>query len=271
MTIGDKIYKLRNDCGLSQEALANKLGVSRQSISKWETNQSIPDLDKINGIARCFNVSLDYLINNNLEKDSIMSGPNNSEFGLKIKSLQKTLRAFRIVIIGVSLIYLLSLLAYIFCQNNVLSIMGYNYQIDKLIFPLGIIIYNGFLIGYILIYTIVLAPHRNKSCATGINAIIFFIALGSFLIFISKYLGKIFLENTDMDNAIKYQLVCNVFGLNDWLFYIIIVLFISYATLNSVISYQNNNEYNKLSVIFITILSAILIIIVRVISFIIIY
>ncbi len=46
MTLGEKIYKLRTKRGMSQEALGEALGVSRQSVSKWETDQSIPELDK---------------------------------------------------------------------------------------------------------------------------------------------------------------------------------------------------------------------------------
>ena len=47
MTIGEKIYKLRSEKGISQETMALDLNVSRQAVSKWETDQSIPDLDKI--------------------------------------------------------------------------------------------------------------------------------------------------------------------------------------------------------------------------------
>lgn len=62
MTLGEKIYKLRTERGLSQEALGEKLGVSRQSVSKWETDQSIPELDKIVAVSEIFGVSTDYLL-----------------------------------------------------------------------------------------------------------------------------------------------------------------------------------------------------------------
>ncbi|MDE7247584.1 MAG: helix-turn-helix domain-containing protein, partial [Lachnospiraceae bacterium] len=62
MTLGEKIYKLRTQQGLSQEALGEKLGVSRQSVSKWETDQSIPELDKIVALSEIFGVSTDYLL-----------------------------------------------------------------------------------------------------------------------------------------------------------------------------------------------------------------
>lgn len=62
MTLGEKIYELRTKQGLSQEALGEKLGVSRQSVSKWETDQSVPELDKIVAVSETFGVSTDYLL-----------------------------------------------------------------------------------------------------------------------------------------------------------------------------------------------------------------
>ena len=54
MTIGDRLLKFRRERNLSQEDLANELDVSRQTVSKWETNQSMPDFDKIVPICNCF-------------------------------------------------------------------------------------------------------------------------------------------------------------------------------------------------------------------------
>lgn len=62
MTLGEKIYKLRTEQGLSQETFGEKLGVSRQSVSKWETDQSVPELDKIVAISELFKVSTDCLL-----------------------------------------------------------------------------------------------------------------------------------------------------------------------------------------------------------------
>lgn len=62
MTVSEKIYTLRTQLGLSQEELAEKLGVSRQSVSKWETGQSVPDLEKIIKLADLFGVSVDELV-----------------------------------------------------------------------------------------------------------------------------------------------------------------------------------------------------------------
>jgi len=62
MNISDKIAILRKEKGLSQEALAEKLGVSRQSVSKWESGAALPDTDKIIAMSELFGVSTDYIL-----------------------------------------------------------------------------------------------------------------------------------------------------------------------------------------------------------------
>ena len=62
MTLGEKIYTLRSENNLSQGDLANALDVSRQSVSKWETGTSVPDLDKLIRMSEVFGVSLDELV-----------------------------------------------------------------------------------------------------------------------------------------------------------------------------------------------------------------
>ena len=68
MTIGEKIYKLRTEAKISQETLALDLNISRQAVSKWETDQSIPDLDNIKMIANYFNVTVESLVDEEYEK-----------------------------------------------------------------------------------------------------------------------------------------------------------------------------------------------------------
>ncbi len=67
MILADKIINLRKKEGWSQEQLAEKIGVSRQSISKWESAQSIPDMNKLLVLAQIFNVSTDYLLKDEME------------------------------------------------------------------------------------------------------------------------------------------------------------------------------------------------------------
>ena len=70
MILADKIILQRKKAGWSQEELAEQLGVSRQSVSKWEGAQSIPDMDKLLKMSRLFGVSTDYLL-----KDEIDDAP----------------------------------------------------------------------------------------------------------------------------------------------------------------------------------------------------
>lgn len=69
MTLGEKIYRLRSKQGLSQEAFGDSLGVSRQSVSKWETDQSQPELEKIVAISNLFGVSTDYLLKEETDRE----------------------------------------------------------------------------------------------------------------------------------------------------------------------------------------------------------
>lgn len=69
MILADKIINLRKKNGWSQEELAEKLGVTRQSVSKYEGAQSIPDLDKILKLSEIFGVTTDYLIKDELEEE----------------------------------------------------------------------------------------------------------------------------------------------------------------------------------------------------------
>ena len=66
MILAEKIIKLRKKKGWSQEELATELGVSRQSVSKWESMSSMPDLDKIMKLSEIFEVSTDYLLKENI-------------------------------------------------------------------------------------------------------------------------------------------------------------------------------------------------------------
>ena len=70
MSLGEKLLNLRKGAGLSQEELAEKLDVSRQTVSKWETDQTVPDLIKAKLLSRIYNISYDSLVSeNNINTD----------------------------------------------------------------------------------------------------------------------------------------------------------------------------------------------------------
>ena len=70
MSFGEKLYTLRKNKGYSQDALAEKLAVSRQAVSKWELDETLPDYENVIKIAKMFSVSTDYLLKND-EDDKI--------------------------------------------------------------------------------------------------------------------------------------------------------------------------------------------------------
>lgn len=64
MTFSEKLKSIRKKAGMSQEKLAEKIGVSRQAITKWETDAGIPDIDNMMALSSLFNISLDELLSN---------------------------------------------------------------------------------------------------------------------------------------------------------------------------------------------------------------
>ena len=73
MTLGEKIKEQRTAHGLSQETLAETMGVSRQAVTKWEADQSAPSSEKLIGLARLFHISLDELIGNEvISKEAVL-------------------------------------------------------------------------------------------------------------------------------------------------------------------------------------------------------
>ena len=67
--LSEKLYQLRKKSGLSQEQLAERLNVSRQAISKWESGSAFPESEKLIIISNYFDVSVDYLLKDEVEED----------------------------------------------------------------------------------------------------------------------------------------------------------------------------------------------------------
>lgn len=75
MTLGEQIQNLRIQKGLTQERLAEMLEVSRQSVSKWELGQAVPDVDKIIRMSELFDVSTDTILLRNIEDEQVNRNP----------------------------------------------------------------------------------------------------------------------------------------------------------------------------------------------------
>ena len=78
MILADKIIRLRKKNGWSQEDLAEKMNVSRQAVSKWESAQTVPDLEKILMLGDLFGVTTDYLLKDEIESEEFSSGGEDS-------------------------------------------------------------------------------------------------------------------------------------------------------------------------------------------------
>ena len=74
MTFSEKLMDLRRKSGLSQEQLADRLGVTRQSVSKWESGTAMPELVKLISLSDIFGVSVDYLVKDYLEEPESAGG-----------------------------------------------------------------------------------------------------------------------------------------------------------------------------------------------------
>ncbi|MEE0060906.1 MAG: helix-turn-helix transcriptional regulator [Acutalibacteraceae bacterium] len=79
MDFNNRLYQLRKQKGFSQEELANRLNVSRQTISKWEIGDSTPDMEKLVAISDLFDVSLDNLVKGKEEEPQRADEPRKSE------------------------------------------------------------------------------------------------------------------------------------------------------------------------------------------------
>jgi len=90
MILAEKIMEERKKNGWSQEELAEKLSVSRQAVSKWESAQSIPDLQRVIQLSEIFGVSTDYLLKDECETPQPIEGvePSDKDFPLKKVSVE---------------------------------------------------------------------------------------------------------------------------------------------------------------------------------------
>lgn len=79
MTLGEKLLYLRRNKGVSQEQLAAQVTVSRQAISKWELGESLPDTDNVIQLTKIFNISADFLLNDEIDLPVGSAGDGNEE------------------------------------------------------------------------------------------------------------------------------------------------------------------------------------------------
>lgn len=162
---GERIYNLRKKSGLSQEEYADRLGVSRQAVSKWETGQSVPDCEKAAAMAKFFGVSLDWLINGEEPAAAQAITPVAEQeaapdAGVEPKKKKSGwLRAFIIAgIVTLAAIGVCALAAFIF----VLAVSGTHNFNDPATFYMLLIVVPGWAVLFLVVFIISIIVIKKK-------------------------------------------------------------------------------------------------------------
>ena len=121
MEFNNKLYELRKQKGFSQEELANRLNVSRQTISKWEVGESTPDMENLVAISELFEISLDELVLDKVHEEADTSAQVvKSEFYSDIKenvltdeNRKKAKKGLKIAAIVFGIIVLIDLISFV--------------------------------------------------------------------------------------------------------------------------------------------------------------
>ena len=122
MNLGKKIAELRKKNNLSQEELAEKVGVARQTISKWEIGDTTPDINQVKIISKIFNMSIDELVDNDINSVIVEKVSNTEKLaGITIKIL----KVFGIMlIVFITLIFLFVIIFMVDMPRNDYDIVG---------------------------------------------------------------------------------------------------------------------------------------------------
>ena len=128
MTLGEKIAKERKDLHYTQEQLADILGVSRQSVSKWESDIAYPETDKLIELGKLFDCSMDYLLKEEVTEKSGIPAPcfteKVEEINRKVmtdKNKEKAKKILKIIGIIFAVVLAVDIISMIFYFGNVKS------------------------------------------------------------------------------------------------------------------------------------------------------
>lgn len=110
--LGEKILNLRKKKGLSQEQLGEEIGVTRQTISNWELNETQPNPEQLKSLSKAFNISIDELLDNNIKNVLVESISNTERLaGMVIKIL-------KVLGIGLIVFFIIDILALLFFAST---------------------------------------------------------------------------------------------------------------------------------------------------------
>ena len=118
MKFSEKIIKLRKEKGLSQEEFGNKINVSRQAVSKWESEQAQPEVEKVKEISKVFDISIEYLL------DDKVDNPKEKAHKKSRKNIGKIILISLVVLISIYLLYCIYKFVLLFIQfNNIFNVV----------------------------------------------------------------------------------------------------------------------------------------------------
>ena len=127
MEIGNKIMELRKKNNFSQEDLAEKVGVTRQTISKWELGETAPDLKQAKVLSQVFKVSLDELVDNDIKNIIIEKTTNTEKLAGMIINILKALGTFFLIYLIIMIIIFI-IFSFVDKQSDEEKSVAYNVQ-----------------------------------------------------------------------------------------------------------------------------------------------
>lgn len=158
MTLGERLCKLRKEKGLSQEEAADKINVTRQTISKWELDQSLPDFDKIVPICKLYEITSDELLNGTTEKDNDYEDNIYNKLALEVRSKRAKIISVSLILFVLSIIWVVAVEELFESNTDVLVVAGF--------FILGTLGVVNMIIGFASIPKLK-SNECTKDCCTG--------------------------------------------------------------------------------------------------------
>lgn len=134
MNLGENIYRLRTEKNMSQGDLADALEVSRQSVSKWENNSAVPELDKLKRMSQLFGVTLDELVNGE-QKSEPSPAQSPAVVYVEKRSHMPRTRWLGIILLGIGLIFFIAFTILGFYTDFILlgALIGFPFIFDGII------------------------------------------------------------------------------------------------------------------------------------------
>ncbi|MBE6157198.1 MAG: helix-turn-helix transcriptional regulator [Firmicutes bacterium] len=192
MKFGENLQKLRKERNISQEQLAEQIGVTRQSVSKWESNMSYPEMDKLIAICKIFNCDLDVLVNKDISEEKSKKDASSiikNVFKEVLSYIEKTVRLFE----QKSSKEIIKIIAQVFLIILVLLLFKIPFEVLNNTISNALYIENN----YISIFF-------SRLCDFIFNSIYAILAIASFLyIFKIKFLDEYTTHEKEENNTIE--------------------------------------------------------------------